>query len=67
MGSGILMCLMLICGGKEKSASKTFSLTKIVGAKNGWCLYRFKNTLAPQHSLYFDVTRSLDIHRQVSY
>jgi hypothetical protein len=38
-----------MCGGKEKSAAETVSLTKIVGAKNGWCMYRFKNALASQH------------------
>jgi len=58
---------MPMCGGKEKSTSETVSLTKIVGAKNGWYIYLFKNTLAPHHSLYVDVTRSLDVHRQVPY
>jgi hypothetical protein len=38
-----------MCGGKEKSASETVSLTKTVGAKNGWYMYRFKSALASQH------------------
>jgi len=58
---------MLMCGGKEKSASEAVSLTKTVGTKNVWYMYQFKSTLASQHYIYVDVTRNLDVHRQESY
>jgi hypothetical protein len=56
-----------MCGGKEKSASETVSLTKIVGMKNAWYMYQFRSTLASQHYICVDVTRNLDVHRQESY
>jgi hypothetical protein len=54
---------MLMCDGKDKSASEIVSLNKIVGAKNGWYMYQFKSKLVSQQYIYVSVTRSLDAHK----